>query len=594
MALTKTHNRMIDEALIIVTDYGAVGDGSTDDTVAFQNALADGKSQNKTVTVPYGVYVIKAPLDCHLVSFVGDNKGDWPVLKCDPAFSGTGMLRVGQATAGSSLTDRGIVENFTLNMDNAPQNTKGVYCEYGVNYKTIRNINASTALLSTAATITKNLVGFDLRISSSATQGLYYLQIDNLIAASFFRGFYTSGDANDGLRVSNIGGIRCNSCVQSMTFKDAELNTIGTLAVNFHRNDLDTSGATPSQWDIYMTDKKNVIENVFLHSDTGSLNSRPLIFCTANHQFLNVTPLTTEHDTDGNNVVQIINEAGVRQSGTKKETGYNVLFDNQIQTGSISGPQTQKNLMVNGDFYIFTGGSASIADATDFAYAWTSVKEEATATLGITSATGPSLTSIYNRSCLIAVASPVVNKLYGFKQDIADQLALSGGLLNTLYNNFEALTLGVRCRPAVGNSASMRVRIEVDDGISTSNENYLISYNQSTDNATNDQLVFGGNGDWWNLIHQIQLSDAATKLEIKFGYYPSTTTNASIYVDGVYLIAGAHTQYGVRPYIETPSIIRPAAVQANTNTPSGATAQAIPLALIDGSVVWVPAYTSQW
>ena len=31
--------------------------------------------------------------------------------------------------------------------------------------------------------------------------------------------------------------------------------------------------------------------------------------------------------------------------GCIKETGYNVLFDNQIQTGSISGPQTQKNLM---------------------------------------------------------------------------------------------------------------------------------------------------------------------------------------------------------------------------------------------------------
>ena len=594
MALTKVRNRLIENSVINVKDYGAVGDGVTDDTTAIQNALANGKTNNVTVYAPYGVYVIKAPLDCHLVSFVGENKGDWTVLKCDPLFSGTGMLRVGQATAGSSLTDRGVLENFSLNMDNAPQNIKGVYCEYGVNYKTIRNINASTAVLSTADTITKNLVGFDLQISSSATQGLYYLQIDNLIVSGFFRGFYTSGESNDGLRVSTIGGIRCNSCVQSMTFKDAELNTIGTLAVNFHRDDLDTSGATPSQWDIYMTDKKNVIENVFLHSDTGSLNSRPLIFCTANHQFLNVTPLTTEHDTKGNDVVQIINEAGVRQSGTIKETGYNVLFDNQIQTGSISGPQTQKNLMVNGDFYIFTGGSADIANATDFAYAWTSVKGEATATLALTNATGPTNTSIYNRSCIISVANPVATNLYGFKQDIADQLALSGGLLNTLYNNFEALTLGVVCRPASTNASSMRVRVEVDDGISTSNENYLISYNQNTDNATNDEPIFGGNASWWNLIHQIQLSDAATKLEIKFGYYPSDTTDASIYVDGVYLIAGSHTQYGVRPYIETPTVLRPAAVQANTNTPSGATSKAIPLALIDGSVVWIPAYTSQW
>jgi len=594
MALTKTHNRMISEALINVTDYGAVGDGSTDDTAAFQNALADGKSQKKTVTVPYGVYVIKAPLDCHLVSLVGDNKGDWPVLKCDPAFSGTGMLRVGQETAGTSLTDRGIVENFTLNMDNAPQNTKGVYCDYGVNYKTIRNINASTALLTTAETITKNLIGFDLQISSSATQGLYYLQIDNLIASALFKGFHTSGNANDGLRVSNIGGIRCWLCVQSITIKDAELNTFGTLAINFHRDDLDTSGATPSQWDIYMTDKKNVIKNVFLHSDTGSLGTKPLIFTTANHQFLNITPLTTEHDTNANDVVQIINESGVRQSSSKRETGYNVLFDNQMQTGSISGPQTQKNLMVNGDFIIFENASANISNDTAFAFAWSSYNPEASATVGITNATGATSASIYDSSCLLAVTNPVAGNLYGIKQDLADQLRLSSSLLSTLYNNFEALTVGVRCRPLNTNAAPIRVRIEVADGVATTNEDYLISYNQNTDNGTNDEPIFGGNGDWWTLIHNISLSDAASKLEIKFGYYPTNTVNASIHIDGIYLIAGAHTQYGVKPYIETPDVFRPAGVKANTNTPSGATAQAIPVALIDGTVVYIPAYSSTW
>lgn len=41
-----------------VKDYGAKGDGSTDDTIAFQNALAE----NRTVRVPDGEYILSGPL----------------------------------------------------------------------------------------------------------------------------------------------------------------------------------------------------------------------------------------------------------------------------------------------------------------------------------------------------------------------------------------------------------------------------------------------------------------------------------------------------------------------------------------------------
>ena len=54
MALTKAHNRMISDALVNVKDYGAVGDGTTDDTAAIQAAVDTGKE----VLIPSGTFRI--------------------------------------------------------------------------------------------------------------------------------------------------------------------------------------------------------------------------------------------------------------------------------------------------------------------------------------------------------------------------------------------------------------------------------------------------------------------------------------------------------------------------------------------------------
>jgi polygalacturonase len=57
MALTKAHNRMISDAAVNVKDYGATGDGTTDDTTSIQAAI-NAVTSGGVVYFPSGTYRI--------------------------------------------------------------------------------------------------------------------------------------------------------------------------------------------------------------------------------------------------------------------------------------------------------------------------------------------------------------------------------------------------------------------------------------------------------------------------------------------------------------------------------------------------------
>jgi hypothetical protein len=126
MALTKATNRMTNGAVVNVLDYGAVGDGVTDDTVAIQAAVNTGKT----------VYIPEAPVN-YLVSTItlldeqtiyGDGKyaqgllgdGTGPVIQCGNAVDVTDRqnsikeLRISNPNAGECVNVKNS-PNFHIN-----------------------------------------------------------------------------------------------------------------------------------------------------------------------------------------------------------------------------------------------------------------------------------------------------------------------------------------------------------------------------------------------------------------------------------------------------------------------------------------------
>lgn len=127
-----------------VREYGAVGDGVADDTVAIQEAIDACQAANGGVVfLPDGFYKTSAPLRItqHHVTLQGTGHG----IGFDPtpgtrgpcviqptsaaAFTGSAVIRVGQAGTPTGALHGIVLRGFTIAGYGLPANAKGIYAE---------------------------------------------------------------------------------------------------------------------------------------------------------------------------------------------------------------------------------------------------------------------------------------------------------------------------------------------------------------------------------------------------------------------------------------------------------------------------------
>jgi hypothetical protein len=201
MALTKATNRMIKDAPVSVRDYGAVGDGVTDDTTAIQTAINSAKS----VFFPAGTYRVTSTI------IVGTQRA----LK--------GEYLQGIWTLGGASVIYGSYDDIGDGNPIMRAATTGSTQAISVENLTFRSANdVSSADLSAATSA--GLVGFDVRGIKQGTQfvGCSFRSLTNAVAAI--------GDAADGNYEDKV---TFDKCFFTSCYKAVDVNpTAGLHFVN--------------------------------------------------------------------------------------------------------------------------------------------------------------------------------------------------------------------------------------------------------------------------------------------------------------------------------------------------------------------------
>lgn len=124
MSLTKVSFSMIDGASINVQDYGATGDGTTNDLAAIQAAIDAATTAKKIVYLPAGRYRVTGPLVLTNNSLlIGDNLGGGDyralnlggtIIELDSATPGTNLFNVSQTDLRSGFVWNIAICNMSL------------------------------------------------------------------------------------------------------------------------------------------------------------------------------------------------------------------------------------------------------------------------------------------------------------------------------------------------------------------------------------------------------------------------------------------------------------------------------------------------
>lgn len=187
MALTKVTNRMTEGAAVNVLDYGAVGDGTTDDTAAIQAAI---DSSANHIYLPEGDYVITGITVPSATTITGDGGGITSYTS-RLIYAGSGVAVDLSGTSGTP-TRKSVLRDFKIDCTGS--------ATAAVKLTSAREHTIERISVHDNGTAAK---GFYLE--GQANFGVYVNTFTECEAVGFTHGLYVDGD------ITNSGTLRANN-----------------------------------------------------------------------------------------------------------------------------------------------------------------------------------------------------------------------------------------------------------------------------------------------------------------------------------------------------------------------------------------------
>lgn len=232
MALTKAHNRMIENAPINVKDLGAVGDGVADDTAALQAALDQAETTPAPIYIPAGTYRLTSGLVYNETAYgkglqlTGDGMYQ-SVLKMDANSQIVFTIKHATGGGGENYTSHGRVANIGLQQFSGRTSVSGLRIS-NCWYYTFENIDASdfsgvgvetfAATPSTDVDIVALCLFKGLRCKGNTGSGFRVNAASASVGLTQSRFEFCdfSGNGGDGVTLSNFDGVEFNKCIMTV------------------------------------------------------------------------------------------------------------------------------------------------------------------------------------------------------------------------------------------------------------------------------------------------------------------------------------------------------------------------------------------
>lgn len=360
---------------INVKEFGAVGDGITDDTAAFQAAITAARASKSGVYVPQGIYLISDELLVSGVDFIGQQSGDqgamvqgsiWPILRATSGFAR--LLKVGPPTSADrdlGYSDHTTLRNFGLDLSGADANFIGVGSDFGCLTRSFENLNIRGLSGSVTA---KNFTGIRLFASATIDTNAY----NRLVNIHILHCAHAFDLASDFVNFCNA-----NTLVNCFAFNARKFFSLCGLNNRFTNCGINSfeAGWTPNiatDWGVKIYTGSNLqgtsantLDPFYVEGITGI--NRPFFYIEPRIVRMSVRGeiifAYPQEEGGAPDFVQYIDKGGAVRGPLDTHGGV-LISDDTVRAAFLNVPQVQQNRIPNGNFNAWPHGLSFSTPAT--------------------------------------------------------------------------------------------------------------------------------------------------------------------------------------------------------------------------------------